>query len=58
MATTLEHFPAGKRQELAFVVDLIREGFVFATERRTVPRLGHAKLLKLILFGSDDAHRP
>jgi len=52
MRTSLDHLPEGKRQELAFVVDLIRRGFTFAVERRTMPRLRHARLLKIILFGS------
>jgi len=52
MKSSLEHLPEGKRQELAFVVETIREGFAFATERRTMPRLRSARLLKIILFGS------
>lgn len=50
--SSLDHLPEGKRQELAFVVDVIRSGFAFAVERRTMPRLRDAKLLKIILFGS------
>ncbi len=52
MRTTVDHLPDGKRRELAFVVDIIREGFAFAVARRTMPRLRDARLLKIILFGS------
>jgi HEPN domain-containing protein/predicted nucleotidyltransferase len=52
MKTSLDHLPQGKRAELAHVVEVIREGFAFATARRTQPHLREAKLLKIILFGS------
>jgi predicted nucleotidyltransferase len=52
MNTGLEHLPEGKRRELEFVVQQIRDGFAFAVARRTMPRLRAAKLLKIILFGS------
>jgi predicted nucleotidyltransferase/HEPN domain-containing protein len=52
MKTNLDHLPEGKRAELAHVVKVIREGFAFATARRTQPHLRSAKLLKIILFGS------
>jgi predicted nucleotidyltransferase/HEPN domain-containing protein len=52
MSNSLEHLPEGKRHELAFVVDALRKGFAFATERRTMPKLRGGKLLKIILFGS------
>jgi len=52
MKNSTEHLPDGKRRELAFVVDLIREGFGFAIGRRTMPRLRGGRLLKIILFGS------
>ena len=52
MKTNLDHLPEGKRHELAFVVDLVREGFGFAIARRTMPRLRGGRLLKIILFGS------
>jgi predicted nucleotidyltransferase/HEPN domain-containing protein len=52
MKTGLEHLPEGKRRELEFVVQVIREGFAWAVARRTMPRLRAAKLLKIILFGS------
>jgi len=52
MKTSLDHLPPGKRAELAHVVEVIREGFAFATARRTQPHLREARLLKIILFGS------
>jgi predicted nucleotidyltransferase/HEPN domain-containing protein len=52
MRTDLDHLPEGKRRELAFVLDVVREGFAFAVARRTMPRLRGGKLLKVILFGS------
>lgn len=52
MKTSLDHLPEGKRRELAFVVELIRDGFRFAIERRTMPKLRGGRLLKIILFGS------
>lgn len=52
MKTDLDHLPEGKRRELAFVVDLIRDGFEFATARRTMPDIRGGRLLKIILFGS------
>ena len=52
MKTSLDHLPEGKRRELAFVVETIREGFAFAIARRTMPKLRGGKLLKIILFGS------
>lgn len=52
MNTSLEHLPEGKRRELAFVVETIRDGFAFAIGRRTMPNLRGGKLLKIILFGS------
>lgn len=52
MRDSLEHLPDGKRRELAFVVEAIRQGFAFASARRTMPALRGGKLLKIILFGS------
>lgn len=52
MKSSLAHLPEGKRAELAYVVEVLREGFAFATERRTSEHLRKAKLLKIILFGS------
>ena len=52
MKSDLDHLPKAKRDELAFVVDVVRKGFEFAIARRTMPRLRGGKLLKIILFGS------
>lgn len=52
MKNGLDHLPEGKRRELAFVVEAVREGFGFAIERRTMPALRGGRLLKIILFGS------
>lgn len=52
MRTGTDHLPEGKRRELDRVVELIREGFAFAVERRTMPKLKGGRLLKIFLFGS------
>jgi len=52
MKKRLDHLPAGKRDELKFVVEALREGFAEAVAGRTAERLRHGKLLKIILFGS------
>jgi len=52
MKTSLDHLPAGKQRELAYVVEVLRAGFAKATAQRTQPHLRKAKLLKIILFGS------
>ena len=52
MKKSLEHLPEGKKRELAFVVEAIRDGFTFAIARRTMPAIRGGKLLKIILFGS------
>ncbi|MGE5564271.1 MAG: HEPN domain-containing protein [Bacillota bacterium] len=52
MTHDLDHLPNAKRHELAFVVDVIRKGFAFAIQRRTMPKLRGGRLLKIILFGS------
>ena len=52
MKTRLDHLPAGKRQELRFVVEVVREGFAEAVSKRTAERFRAGKLLKIILFGS------
>ena len=49
MNTSLGHLPEGKRRELAFIVETIRDGFAFAIGRRTMPNLRGGKLLKIIL---------
>ena len=52
MKTALDHLPEGKRRELEFVVDVVREGFAASLAHRTAPRFRVGKLLKIILFGS------
>lgn len=52
MRTSLDHLPEGKRRELAHIVQALRDGFTWATERRSHPHLRRGKLLKIILFGS------
>jgi predicted nucleotidyltransferase len=44
--------PDAKRRELAYVVDIIREGFAQAIRHRTQPRFRKGHILKIILFGS------
>lgn len=52
MKKRLDHLPAGKRHELKFVVEVVREGFGQAIAHRTAQRLREGKILKIILFGS------
>ena len=52
MKTRLNHLPAGKRAELAFVTDVLRDGFAQAIANRTQPRFRNGRILKIILFGS------
>ena len=52
MKSSLAHLPAAKREELAYVVELIRDGFAEAISRRSMPRFRAGKVLKVILFGS------
>ncbi len=52
MKKRLDHLPAGKRHELKFVVEVVREGFAQAVAHRTAQRLREGKILKIILFGS------
>ncbi len=51
MANTLDHLPAGKQRELAFVVEILQAGFAEEVAKRS-GRLGEGKILKIILFGS------
>lgn len=52
MQTSLDQLSERKRRELEFAVELIRDGFAFATVRRTVPKIRKGRLFKIILFGS------
>lgn len=52
MKRGLDHLPEGKQRELAYVVEVVRQGFAEAISRRTQPRFRAGQLLKVILFGS------
>jgi predicted nucleotidyltransferase/HEPN domain-containing protein len=52
MNSSIDDLPEGKRRELEFVVEQVRQGFAFAIARRTMPGLRGGRLLKIILFGS------
>lgn len=52
MRESLDDLPKGKRRELQFVVELIREGFARSIAHRTMERFRNGKLLKIALFGS------
>jgi uncharacterized protein len=44
--------PEAKRRELEFVVEILRDGFVVATEKKSHAKYREARILKIILFGS------
>ena len=52
MNRSLDHLPAKKREELAFVVEVICAGFAEAISRRSQDRFRQGRVLKIILFGS------
>lgn len=52
MRTDLDHLPSGKRRELAFVVDVLRETFAEECATRASPELRAGAILKIILYGS------
>ena len=52
MTRTLDHLPAGKRAELAFVVDVLRSTFDEERSTRQSPALRDGVILKILLFGS------
>lgn len=52
MKTSLDHLPQSKQQELAYVVDMLREGFAAAIRKKNSTRYKSAQILKIILFGS------
>ncbi len=52
MRSSLDHLPAGKRHELAFVVEVLREGFTAAMAKREPAEAALDHVLKIILFGS------
>jgi predicted nucleotidyltransferase/HEPN domain-containing protein len=52
MGKGLDHLPAGKRRELEFVTDLLREEFAKALSTRQSKTLKAGQILHVILFGS------
>lgn len=52
MKTNLDHLPAAKQRELAYVVETLREGFAAAIRKKRSPRYRDGRILKIILFGS------
>ena len=52
MRSSLDHLPAGKRHELAFVVEVLSEGFAAALATRDSAEARDGHILKIILFGS------
>jgi predicted nucleotidyltransferase len=50
--TSLDHLPPGKRAELTFVVDVLRESFASEITTRQSPALRDGTILKIVLFGS------
>jgi predicted nucleotidyltransferase/HEPN domain-containing protein len=52
MKTSLDHLPAGKQRELAFVVEVLREEFAKEVSTRWSKHLKDGQILKVILFGS------
>lgn len=52
MGKGLDHLPAGKRRELAFVTDLLREEFAKALSTRQSKALKAGEILQICLFGS------
>ena len=52
MPRTLDHLPAGKRDELAFVVELLTAGFDEERSTRWAAHLKNGQILRIILYGS------
>lgn len=52
MPRTLDHLPTGKRDELAFVVELLTAGFDEERSTRWAQHLKNGQILKIILYGS------
>lgn len=52
LKTSLDHLPAAKRAELAFVVEVLKDGLAKSLSTRKAPELVSASILKIILFGS------
>lgn len=52
MTRSLDHLPAGKRAELAFVVDLLKASFDEAVSTRQAEHLKSGRILRIVLYGS------
>lgn len=52
MKTSLDHLPAGKQRELAFVVQVLTEAFAKEISTRWSKHLTDGQILKIVLFGS------
>ena len=52
MRTSVDHLPAGKRRELAFVVEVLVEAFKREVSTRASLDLKDGEILKIVLFGS------
>ncbi len=52
MKTSLDHLPAGKQRELAFVVEVLTEEFAKEVSTRWSKHLKDGQILKVVLFGS------
>ena len=52
MKTSLDHLPAGKQRELAFVVEVLTEEFAKEVSTRWSKHLKDGQILKIVLFGS------
>src|SRR5690606_17033498 len=52
MTRSLDHLPAGKRAELAFVAELLRSSFDEAVSTRRAEHLKSGRILRIVLYGS------
>ncbi|RZJ19734.1 MAG: nucleotidyltransferase domain-containing protein [Brevundimonas sp.] len=52
MPRSLDHLPAGKRAELAFVVEVLTAGFDEERSTRWAKHLKNGQILRIILYGS------
>lgn len=52
MKTSLDHLPAGKQRELAFVVEVLTDAFAEAIAGRKAGGVKDGQILKIVLFGS------
>lgn len=52
LKTDLHHLPRAKQAELAFAVDVLKDGLAKALATRRSPELDSGSMLKIVLFGS------